>query len=78
MIFTAREVSKYGVISGLCFPALRLSSERYFVSLHIQSDGGKIWARNYSVFARFSRSDLFHEVDNAASLYGKNIGKFWK
>ena len=78
MIFTAWKVSKYGVISGLCFPALGLSSERYFVSLRIQSDGGKIWARNYSVFARFSRSDLFHEVDNAGSLYRKNNGKFWK
>ena len=54
---TAWNVFKYGVISGPYFPAVGLNTERYFVSLHIQSECGKIQTRNYSVFGHFSRSD---------------------
>ena len=53
---TARKVSKYGVIFGLYFAAFGPNTERYFVSLRIQSECGKIWTRNISVFGYFSRS----------------------
>ena len=48
---------KYGVFSGPYFPALGLNTERYFVSLRIQSECGKIHTRKNSVFGHFSRSD---------------------
>ena len=53
---TVRKVSKYGVISGPYFPVLGLNTEKYFVSLCIQSECGKIRTRNNSVFEHFSRS----------------------
>ena len=55
--FTAWKVSKYGVFSGPYFPAFVLNTERYFVSLRIQSECGKIWTRKNSIFGHFSRSD---------------------
>ena len=42
ILFTARKVSKYRVISGPYFPAFRLNTERYEVFLRIQSECGKI------------------------------------
>ena len=39
---TTWKVTKYGVISGPYFPAFGLNTERYFVSLRIQTEGGKI------------------------------------
>ena len=39
---TAWKVSKYGVFSDPYFPAFGLNMERYFVSLLIQSECGKI------------------------------------
>ena len=41
---------KYGDFSGPYFPAFGLKTERYEVSLRIQSECGKILTRNYSVF----------------------------
>ena len=38
-------MSKYGVISGLYFPAFGLITERYLVSLRIQSECGKMRTR---------------------------------
>ena len=38
-------MSKYGVISGPHFPAFGLNTERYSVSLRIQSECGKMRAR---------------------------------
>ena len=55
--FTAWKVPKYGVISGPYFPAFGLNTERYEVSLRIQSECGKIRTRNNTVFGHFSRSD---------------------
>ena len=52
---TAWKVSKYGVFSGPQFPAFRLNTERYGVSLRIQSECEKIWTRKNSVFGHFSR-----------------------
>ena len=49
---------------------------KYRIFICIQSESGKIQTKNYSVFGRFSHSDLFYEVDNATSLYCKNNGKF--
>ena len=42
---TASKVSKYGVISGLYFPAFGLNTEKYRVSLLIQSECEKIRTR---------------------------------
>ena len=53
---TAWKVSKYGVISGPYFSAFGLNTERYFVSLRIQSKSGKIRTRKNSVFAHVSHS----------------------
>ena len=53
----AWKASKYGVISGPYFSTFGLNTERYFVSLRIQSECGKIRTRNNSVFGHFSRSD---------------------
>ena len=38
-------MSKYGVFSGPYFPMFGLNTERYSVSLHIQSECGKIRTR---------------------------------
>ena len=51
----ACKVSKYGVFSGPYFPAFGLDTERYFVSLRIQSKYWKIRTRKTSVFGLFSR-----------------------
>ena len=53
----AWKVSKYGVFSGPYFPAFRVITERYGVSLRIQSECGKIRTRKNSVFGNFSRSE---------------------
>ena len=53
---TVWNVSKYGVFSGPYFPAFGLNTERYEVSLRIQSKYGEIWTRKNSVFGHFSRS----------------------
>ena len=50
------KVSKYGVFSGPYFPAFGLNTERYGVSLRIQSECGKIRTRKNYVFGHFSRS----------------------
>ena len=49
-------MSKYGAFSGRYFLAFWLNTERYFVSLQIQSECGKIRIRKNSVFGQFSRS----------------------
>ena len=45
-------------MSGPYFPVFGLNTERYSVSLRMQSEYRKIWTRNSSVFGHFSRSDL--------------------
>ena len=54
---TAWNVSKYGVFSGSYFPTSGLNTERYEVSLLIQSECGKIRTRKNSVFWHFARSE---------------------
>ena len=49
-------MSKYGVFSGQYFPAFGLNTERYEVSLRIQSECGKIRTRKNSVFGHISHS----------------------
>ena len=49
-------MSKYGVFSGPYFPAFRLNTERYGVSLLIQSVCGKIRTRKNFGFEHFSHS----------------------
>ena len=48
--------SKYKVFSGPYFPVFGLSTERYSVSLRIQSECEKIRTRKNSLFGHFSRS----------------------
>ena len=56
MLITAWKVSKDGVFSGSYFPTFELNTERYSVTLRIQSECGKTRTRKNSVFAHFSRS----------------------
>ena len=46
--------------SGPYFPAFGLNTERYSLSLHIQSECGKIRTTKNSIFGRFSRSDCIY------------------
>ena len=62
--YTAWKVSNYGLFSGPYFPAFGLNTERYSVSLHIQSECGKIRTRKNSVFGHFSRSDIQGKVSS--------------
>ena len=54
---TVWKLSKYRAFSRPYFPAFRLNTERYFVSLRIQSECGKIRTRKNYVFGHFSRSE---------------------
>ena len=63
--------SKYGVISGPYFPAFGLNTERYGVSLRIQSEYRKIRTRNNSVFGHFSHSVGWHHFISTF------FGSFW-
>ena len=58
---TVWKVSKYGVFSSPYFPAFGLNTERYGVSLRIQSECGKIRTRKNSVFRHFSRCEILPE-----------------
>ena len=51
-------MSKYGVNSGPYFHTFGLDTERYGVSLRIQSEHGKIRTRNNTVFGHFSHSHV--------------------
>ena len=53
-------VSKYEVFSGLYFSAFARNSERYFISLCIHTEYGKIRTRKNSVFGHFSRSESYN------------------
>ena len=55
-LFTACKVSKYRIFSGPYFPAFGLNTERYAVSLRIQSKCGKIWTR------KTPNTSTFHAV----------------
>ena len=57
---TAWKVSQYGVFSGPYFPTFGLNTERYFVSLRIQCEWGKIRTRKNSVLGHFSRSVVWY------------------
>ena len=63
---------KYGVISGPYFPALGLNTEIYFVSLHIQSECGKIRTRNYFVFGS-SRLQIFFKIAVLRNVAGNSV-----
>ena len=60
--YTAWKVSKYRVISGPYFPVFWLNTERYGVSLRIQSTYRKIWTRNNSLFGHFSRCVIHYSL----------------
>ena len=56
LLLALREVSKYGVISGLYFLVFGMNTEIYGLNIRIQSEHRKIRTRNNSVFGHFSRS----------------------
>ena len=64
-------MSKYGVISGPYFSVFGVNTERYGVSLRIQSEYRKIRTRNNSVFGQFSHSVI--HVDLLISKINKFI-----
>ena len=70
---TAWKVSKYAVFSGPHFPAFALNTERYSVSLRIQSECGKIRTRKNSVFRHFSHSVIASEFLKQSWKSLKNI-----
>ena len=53
------KVSKYGVLSGPCFPVFGLDTEIYW-NLRIQSEYRKIRTRKNSVSGHISRSGIHH------------------
>ena len=56
---TVWKASKCGVFSGPYFLAFGLNTEKYEVSLRIQSEYGKIRTRKNSVFGHISHSEHF-------------------
>ena len=80
---TVRKVSKYGVFSGSYFPAFGLNTERYEISLCIQSECGKIRTRKSSVFGHISHSGnqellSFHLLFSIISLKSNSFTFNWK
>ena len=67
---------QYGVLSGPYFLAFGLNTERYFVSLHIQSECGKIWTRKnslHTVRVRDYPDDLVKD-DMGKVCFSKGMG----
>ena len=56
---TVWNVPKYPIFSGRYFPAFRLNTERYFISLCIKPECGKIRTWKNSLFGQFSCSVYF-------------------
>ena len=71
---TVWNVSKYGVFSGLYLPAFTLNTEKWEVSLRIQSECGKIRTRKNFVFGHFSRSVRYHALRSSdQDVFCKNV-----
>ena len=66
---TTWKVSKYGVFSGQYLPACGLNTKRYFLSLRIQSECGKIRTSKNSIFGHISRSGLLTNTGNVWLLF---------
>ena len=67
---TAWKVCKYGVFSGLYFPAFGLNTERYSVSLRIQYKCGKIRTRktpNTNIFYAVIGKDILRCINPGLS-----------
>ena len=72
LTFTLREkCQKKGVFSGPYIPAFGLNTERYSLSLRVQSECRKIRTRKNSVSGHFSRS--FRELWNVESLWNAYV-----
>ena len=61
ILSNAWKVSKYGVVSGPCFPVFWLNTEIYSLTLHIHSEYRKTRIRNNSVSEHFSRRQTVSE-----------------
>ena len=71
--------TEYEEMWSISFPAFGLNTERYGVSLRIQSEYGKIRTRKNSVFGYFSRSEIFGDLNDEKlkiknCMKQKNIG----
>ena len=67
---TVWNVSQCGVFSGRYFHAFGLNTERYEVSLRIQSECGKIQTWKNSIFEHFSRNVFPYKKNN-------NVQQVW-
>ena len=67
LLGTVWNVSKYRVFSGPYCPAFGLNTERYLVSLRIQSECGKVRTRKNSVFRYFTQWGFFYWFKNKTS-----------
>ena len=57
-------MSQYGNFFGPYFPAFGLNTERYEVSVRIQSECGEIQTRKDSVFGHISHSLVFDQIQS--------------
>ena len=74
---TAWKASKQGLFSGPYFRAFGLKTERYSVTLRIQSECGKIRTRTNSVFGHFSRNAFVTNDYNHTSLNIISLQQFF-
>ena len=70
----AWKVSKYGVFSGPYFPSFGLNTRRYFVSLQIQSECGKIQTRKNFAFGHISHSVRISWFDSFLNFKYSKLG----
>ena len=74
---TVWKVSKYGVFSGLYYPAFGLNTERYALSV-LSPNAGKYGTRKTSVFEHFSRSVWYTSSSDSFSLMSHFLRVFYK
>ena len=67
--FNASKVFECGVISGPYFFVFGLNTERYSVSLRIQTEYRKIRTRNNFVFGHFSRSVWIYQKNECIAIF---------
>ena len=82
LLITVWKVSKYGLISCPYFPVFGLNTERYEVSLRIQSECGKIRTRNNSVFGHLKYLSVFSpnagKYEPEINPYSEAFHAVWK
>ena len=69
-------MSKYEVFSGPYFPVFGINTERYTLSVRIQSECGKIGTRKNSVFWLISRSEGKNKSNIVSGKFTVNSSKY--